>query len=187
MVAALVAMEGSYFDADFFRRLGARELSNESNGIRDDDASEGRGESSHLLDADVAPQSTFDGADAHLRAVASSVHAYVDAVRARMAKAVPKAVVHCQVLLRASRFARGILRLARGYLRRGPSRVDAGGPGGDAAEGSVSRAIDAAQSRAVGDRGDRGMRTGRGRIGTDERRRRGGEDGWREGESSHGS
>lgn len=105
MVAALVAMEGSYFDADFFRRLGARELSNESNGIRDDDASEGRGESSHLLDADVAPQSTFDGADAHLRAVASSVHAYVDAVRARMAKAVPKAVVHCQVL----RARRGLL------------------------------------------------------------------------------
>ena len=89
----------------FFRRLGARELSNESNGIRDDDASEGRGESSHLLDADVAPQSTFDGADAHLRAVASSVHAYVDAVRARMAKAVPKAVVHCQVL----RARRGLL------------------------------------------------------------------------------
>ena len=105
MVAALVAMEASYFDADFFRRLGARELSNEPNGVDDGDASEGRGESSHLLDADVAPQTTFDGADAHLRAVASSVHAYVDAVRARMAKAVPKAVVHCQVL----RARRGLL------------------------------------------------------------------------------
>ena len=105
MVAALVAMEASYFDADFFRRLGARELSNEPNGVDDGDASEGRGASSHLLDADVAPRTIFDGADAHLRAVASSVHAYVDAVRARMAKAVPKAVVHCQVL----RARRGLL------------------------------------------------------------------------------
>ena len=61
----------------------------------------------NLLDADVDPllvgeASAMDrdvGSDQqrHLRAIAGSVYAYVDAVRARMAKAAPKAVAHCLV------------------------------------------------------------------------------------------
>ena len=61
----------------------------------------------NLLDADVDPLLVGDasamdrdvGSDQqrHLRAIAGSVYAYVDAVRARMAKAAPKAVAHCLV------------------------------------------------------------------------------------------
>ena len=49
--------------------------------------------------------STDRGPESHLRLISASVYAYVDAVRARMAKTVPKAVVHCQVL----RARRGLL------------------------------------------------------------------------------
>ena len=127
MVAALVAMEGSYFDADFFRRLGGARTLERIERYSRRRRVRGSRRIFDLLDADAAPQSTFDGADAHLRAVASSVHAYVDAVRARMAKAVPKAVVHCQVLARVEVCSRDFTPRS-GYLRRGPSRVDAEDP-----------------------------------------------------------
>jgi hypothetical protein len=56
---------------------------------------------------------------AHLRLIAASVYAYVDAVRARMAKTVPKAVVHCQV----RRARKGLL---SGFYASLGSRSEAG-------------------------------------------------------------
>ena len=103
MVTAMVDMEASYFDADFFRHF-----SPEFDTFKDDSQETSRGgegavngnENGNGTSA-VVPASVSagrDGPNAHLRLIASSVCAYVDAVRARMAKTVPKAVVHCQVL-----------------------------------------------------------------------------------------
>jgi len=87
MVTAMVDMEASYFDADFFRRFSSDpEAALEAAG--------GGGGEAKLDDG----ESTDRGPESHLRLISASVYAYVDAVRARMAKTVPKAVVHCQVL-----------------------------------------------------------------------------------------
>ena len=94
MVTAMVDMAASYFDADFFRRFSSDpEAALEAAGGGGGEAKLDDGEST-----DRAPES-------HLRLISASVYAYVDAVRARMAKTVPKAVVHCQVL----RARRGLL------------------------------------------------------------------------------
>ncbi|EEH52448.1 uncharacterized protein MICPUCDRAFT_22242, partial [Micromonas pusilla CCMP1545] len=94
MVTAMVDMEASYFDADFFRRFSSDpEAALEAAG--------GGGGEAKLDDG----ESTDRGPESHLRLISASVYAYVDAVRARMAKTVPKAVVHCQVL----RARRGLL------------------------------------------------------------------------------
>ena len=119
MVTAMVDMEASYFDADFFRRFSAGGYLNEE----EDDVnnpssslSSGGGNGNEKSASSSAATTTNNGGnvdtavigggpDAHLRLIAASVYAYVDAVRARMAKTVPKAVVHCQVL----RARRGLL------------------------------------------------------------------------------
>ena len=66
MVAALVEMEGSYFDADFSADSARATRTNRTvfaTTVRPRVAA-----TFASLDADDAPQSTFDGADAHLRA-----------------------------------------------------------------------------------------------------------------------
>lgn len=110
MVSAMVDMEASYFDADFFRRFAARRSLEDANFDPSSSASTGgdggdgggdRGSSAAGADSASADGGlgfdVEDGPDSHLRMIAASVFAYVDAVRARMAKTVPKAVVHCQV------------------------------------------------------------------------------------------
>ena len=129
MVAALVDMEASYFDADFFRRFTREEHLRRFNNT----ASEPDESTPTTLDeasSDVRPTRrsselsawtttgdgdgndangirTRDGADPFPRPtgwddrvglIRASVYAYVDAVRTRIAKSVPKAAVHCQVV-----------------------------------------------------------------------------------------
>jgi hypothetical protein len=111
MVTGMVDMEASYFDADFFRRFSAgggfEDPSNPSpiNGNGDgngnpasaDPAADPFAASNGGGGGNAGGIIVGSGPDAHLRLIAASVYAYVDAVRARMAKTVPKAVVHCQV------------------------------------------------------------------------------------------
>ena len=146
MTNAMVDMEASYFDADFFREIQAREQlreerssaerlkNNSSTGSLESFPVDDTGRNS-LLDADLAGgqrngnaggasfaqrvTNTFTGGagdkstkeevsrdDARLQFIASSVRAYVEAVRGRLAKTVPKAIVHKLVL----RARKGILR-----------------------------------------------------------------------------
>ena len=107
MVEALVDMEASYFDADFFRRFTCEQQQQ-----RDTDADDeggkvtvnGSGKVVTLKPNSSSPTLVNDSGDAmdyssddHVQLIQRSVYAYVDAVRARIAKQVPKAVVHCQV------------------------------------------------------------------------------------------
>ena len=99
MVAALVDMEASYFDADFFRRFTREEHLRRYNNA----ASEPDESSPPTLDeaSDGRPTKRSDETldwDDRVGLIRASVYAYVDAVRTRIAKSVPKAAVHCQVV-----------------------------------------------------------------------------------------
>jgi len=127
MVAALVDMEASYFDADFFRRFTREEHlrryttasePDESSPATLDEASDGRPTkrsdetlswttTGNGVDDGGNGNRTRDGADPFPRhagwddrvgLIRASVYAYVDQVRTRIAKSVPKAAVHCQVV-----------------------------------------------------------------------------------------
>ena len=107
MVEALVDMEASYFDADFFRRF-TREQQQRDVEAEDEVVGKvtanGSGRVVTLKPNSSSPTLVNDNGDAmdyssddHVQLIQRSVYAYVDAVRARIAKQVPKAVVHCQV------------------------------------------------------------------------------------------
>ena len=106
MVEALVDMEASYFDADFFRRF-TREQQQRDVDAEDEGGkaiANGSGKVVTLKPKSSSPTLVNDSGDAmdyssddHVQLIQRSVYAYVDAVRARIAKQVPKAVVHCQV------------------------------------------------------------------------------------------
>ena len=109
MVEALVDMEASYFDADFFRRFTReqqqqREADAEDEVVGKKSTANGSGKVLTLKPNSSSPTLVNDNGDAmdyssddHVQLIQRSVYAYVDAVRARIAKQVPKAVVHCQV------------------------------------------------------------------------------------------
>ena len=107
MVEALVDMEASYFDADFFRRF-TREQQQQRDTEAEDEVGKaianGSGKVVTLKPNSSSPTLVNDNGDAmdyssddHVQLIQRSVYAYVDAVRSRIAKQVPKAVVHCQV------------------------------------------------------------------------------------------
>jgi hypothetical protein len=119
MVAALVDMEASYFDADFFRGFTREEhlrrrnntasepdestattLDEASSDVRPTTKGDGDGNDANGIrtrdGADPFPRPT--GWDDRVGLIRASVYAYVDAVRTRIAKSVPKAAVHCQVV-----------------------------------------------------------------------------------------
>ena len=109
MVEALVDMEASYFDADFFRRFTReqqqqRDVDAEDEVVGKKSTANGSGKVVTLKPNSSSPTLVNDNGDAmdyssddHVQLIQRSVYAYVDAVRARIAKQVPKAVVHCQV------------------------------------------------------------------------------------------
>ena len=109
MVEALVDMEASYFDADFFRRFTReqqqqRDVDAEDEVVGKKSTANGSGKVLTLKPNSSSPTLVNDSGDAmdyssddHVQLIQRSVYAYVDAVRARIAKQVPKAVVHCQV------------------------------------------------------------------------------------------
>ena len=109
MVEALVDMEASYFDADFFRRFTReqqqqRDVDAEDEVVGKKSTANGSGKVLTLKPNSSSPTLVNDNGDAmdyasddHVQLIQRSVYAYVDAVRARIAKQVPKAVVHCQV------------------------------------------------------------------------------------------
>jgi hypothetical protein len=108
MVEALVDMEACYFDADFFRRF-TREQQQRDTDAEDEVVGKAtaNGKSGKVLTLkpnSSSPTLVNDNGDAmdyssddHVQLIQRSVYAYVDAVRSRIAKQVPKAVVHCQV------------------------------------------------------------------------------------------
>ena len=108
MVEALVDMEASYFDADFFRRF-TREQQQQREADAEDEVGKksianGSNKVVTLKPNSSSPTLVNDNGDAmdyssddHVQLIQRSVYAYVDAVRSRIAKQVPKAVVHCQV------------------------------------------------------------------------------------------
>ena len=109
MVEAIVDMEASYFDADFFRRFTReqqqqRDVDAEDEVVGKKSTANGSGKVLTLKPNSSSPTLVNDNGDAmdyssddHVQLIQRSVYAYVDAVRARIAKQVPKAVVHCQV------------------------------------------------------------------------------------------
>lgn len=101
MTAAMVDMEAAYFDAEFFRRLqtqqardGARDGGDGAAGAASDQRA-ARGGDVFARASPTEPASSFESS--RLRTIASSVRAYVEAVRARLATTVPKAIVFRQV------------------------------------------------------------------------------------------
>ena len=116
MTSAMVDMEAAYFDAEFFRRLQTQQARNGAGGAAAaGDASSRRGARPPEGERDEAfgggdvfgasPTEPSDFESSRLRTIASSVRAYVDAVRARLAKTVPKAIVFKQV----AKARRGVL------------------------------------------------------------------------------
>ena len=109
MVEALVDMEASYFDADFFRRFtreqqAQRDVDAEDEVVGKKSTANGSGKVLTLKPNSSSPTLVNENGDAmdyssddHVQLIQRSVYAYVDAVRSRIAKQVPKAVVHCQV------------------------------------------------------------------------------------------
>ena len=140
MTSAMVDMEGrtsTPSSSAACRR--ARNGSNESNGRRDDDASEGRGESSQPSTRTPLP-SQPSTAPTRLRSDRFE--------RARVRRCRPRANGEGGAeggrSSRSLRARRGVLAEfanARGYLRRGVAPLDGGGSRRLAAEGSVSRAL----------------------------------------------
>ena len=128
MTSDMVDMEASYFDADFFREIQSAEQAKlaessrkNGGGVTSNERERTQNSSSelsgdHLLDADRDASVTASGGalrshpfqtrfenpefgnDARLSLIASCVRVYVEAVRGRLAKTVPKAVVHRLVL-----------------------------------------------------------------------------------------
>jgi len=117
MTSAMVDMEAAYFDAEFFRRLQTQQARNGAGGAAAaGDASSRRAARPPEGERDEAfgggdvfgasqPSEPSDFESSRLRTIASSVRAYVDAVRARLAKTVPKAIVFKQV----AKARRGVL------------------------------------------------------------------------------
>ena len=116
MTSAMVDMEAAYFDAEFFRRLQTQQARNGAGGAAAaGDASSRRAARPPEGERDEAfgggdvfgasPMEPSDFESSRLRTIASSVRAYVDAVRARLAKTVPKAIVFKQV----AKARRGVL------------------------------------------------------------------------------
>ena len=116
MTSAMVDMEAAYFDAEFFRRLQTQQARNGAGGAAAaGDASSRRAARPPEGERDEAfgggdvfgasPTEPSDFESSRLRTIASSVRAYVDAVRARLAKTVPKAIVFKQV----AKARRGVL------------------------------------------------------------------------------
>lgn len=86
MTSAMVDMEAAYFDAEFFRKAQAERA-------RDGDANDGVFPTS----SPNAEMISSDFESSRLQTIASSVRLYVEAVRSRLAKTVPKAIVFRQV------------------------------------------------------------------------------------------
>ena len=92
MTSAMVDMEAAYFDAEFFRKAQAERA-------RDGDANDSTrtGENVFPTSSPNAEMISSDFESSRLQTIASSVRLYVEAVRSRLAKTVPKAIVFRQV------------------------------------------------------------------------------------------
>jgi dynamin 1-like protein len=89
MTSAMVDMEAAYFDAEFFRKARAERARD-----GDDDSTRTAKFPSSSPNADP---SDYSDSSSRLKTIASSVRLYVEAVRDRLAKTVPKAIVFRQV------------------------------------------------------------------------------------------
>jgi len=90
MTSAMVDMEAAYFDAEFFRKARAERA-------RDGDDDSTRTAKFATSSPNAEPSDYSDGSASRLKTIASSVRLYVEAVRDRLAKTVPKAIVFRQV------------------------------------------------------------------------------------------
>ena len=120
MTAAMVNMEAAYFDAEFFRQTQTRARDGEGDALGDDDvACDGGGD---VFRASFPSERAESVESSRLRTIASSVRAYVEVVRARLAKTVPKAIVFRQVAVARrgvlAEFADGIGAVDDAELRR---------------------------------------------------------------------
>ena len=91
MTSAMVDMEAAYFDAEFFRKEKAR-----AERARDGDDDSTR-TAKFATSSPNAEPSDYSDSSSRLKTIASSVRLYVEAVRDRLAKTVPKAIVFRQV------------------------------------------------------------------------------------------
>ena len=91
MTSAMVDMEAAYFDAEFFRKEKAR-----AERARDGDDDSTR-PAKFATSSPNAEPSDYSDSSSRLKTIASSVRLYVEAVRDRLAKTVPKAIVFRQV------------------------------------------------------------------------------------------
>jgi len=90
MTSAMVDMEAAYFDAEFFRKARAERA-------RDGDDDSTRTAKFATSSPNKEPSDYSDGSASRLKTIASSVRLYVEAVRDRLQKTVPKAIVFRQV------------------------------------------------------------------------------------------
>ena len=91
MTSAMVDMEAAYFDAEFFRKARAERA-------RDgDEKSDSTRTKMFPSSSPNADPSDYSDSSSRLKTIASSVRLYVEAVRDRLAKTVPKAIVFRQV------------------------------------------------------------------------------------------
>ena len=91
MTSAMVDMEAAYFDAEFFRKARAERA-------RDgDEKSDSTRTKIFPSSSPNADPSDYSDSSSRLKTIASSVRLYVEAVRDRLAKTVPKAIVFRQV------------------------------------------------------------------------------------------
>jgi dynamin 1-like protein len=87
----MVDMEAAYFDAEFFRKARAERA-------RDgDEKSDSTRTKMFPSSSPNADPSDYSDSSSRLKTIASSVRLYVEAVRDRLAKTVPKAIVFRQV------------------------------------------------------------------------------------------
>jgi GTPase SAR1 family protein len=92
MTSAMVDMEAAYFDAEFFRKARAERARD-----GDDDSTGTHTAKFATSSPNFEPSDYSDGSASRLMTIASSVRLYVEAVRDRLAKTVPKAIVFRQV------------------------------------------------------------------------------------------
>jgi dynamin 1-like protein len=91
MTSAMVDMEAAYFDAEFFRKARAERA---RDGDENPDSTRTKIFPPPSPNADP---SDYSDSSSRLKTIASSVRLYVEAVRDRLAKTVPKAIVFRQV------------------------------------------------------------------------------------------
>jgi dynamin 1-like protein len=91
MTSAMVDMEAAYFDAEFFRKARAERA---RDGDENPDSTRTKIFPPSSPNAEL---SDYSDSSSRLKTIASSVRLYVEAVRDRLAKTVPKAIVFRQV------------------------------------------------------------------------------------------